>query len=544
MVVSTAGWSLAGVTNDYVKISRYKGLEIQKVTETEVTDDAVQSQIDTVLSSHAVKTVVTDRAAQSGDWVNIDYSGMIDGVAFDGGTASGQDLQLGSGSMIPGFEDAIAGHASGEQFEFDLAFPDPYTPDTTKSGVTAHWTIMINSIYTETNPELTDDFVKNEIGLDGVATVDEYKDMIKESLEKSAAATATQTRQKEVFSALLANTTVLQYPQDKIDAQCQSYRDMYQQYATMYGVDYETFLEGQLGMTEDQFEEKIQEVSKTAVEEQLIMEAIADKEKLTVDDAYYNANRDQFATDHGFTDADEMEQSYDTDTLQNAMEEGRVLTFLVDHSREVDQVTDTDSSNAFATNLYDTLYGINPSIVKGLTVGSIVFFCIAMMVIAAIAIISMWILFLKAGEHGWAAIVPFYSAYVLFKITWGNGWFFLLSFIPIAGAVIWIITLVKLARAFGKGNGFAVGLVLLSFIFMLILSFGSAQYIGPVVKKKEAKAEIPAEEPVQDAAGTDSTAETSAEEASAEEAPAEEASAEEASTEESSDEHDESAEIK
>jgi len=511
MVVSTAGWGWAGVSNDYVKISRYKGIEIQKVAETEVTDDEVQEQIDSVLSSHAVQTEITDRAAQSGDWVNIDFSGMIDGVAFSGGTASGQDLQLGSSSMIPGFEDAIIGHNSGEQFEFDLAFPDPYTPDTTKSGVTAHWTVIINSIYTKQDAELTDDFVKNEINLDGVTTVDEYKATIRESLEKSAAATATQTKQKEVFTVLLANTTVLQYPQDKIDAQCQSYRDMYQQYATMYGIDYDTFLQEQLGMTEDQFEEKIQEVSKTAVEEQLIVEAIADKEKLTVDDAYYNANRDTFATDHGFTGADEMEQSYDLDTLQSAMEEGRVLTFLVDHAREVDQVTDTDSSNAFATNLYDTLYGMNPTLAKNFSVGSVIIWCIAMMVIAAIAVIAMWILFLKAGERGWAAIIPFYNLYVLYKITWGNGWFFLLTFIPVAGAVIGIITMVKLAKAFGKGTGFAVGLVLLSFIFILILAFGSAEYTGPV--RKAARAEADASE---------ETAEIPADEAETEEASSEE----------------------
>ncbi|HNX65000.1 MAG TPA: DUF5684 domain-containing protein, partial [Oscillospiraceae bacterium] len=85
----------------------------------------------------------------------------------------------------------------------------------------------------------------------------------------------------------------------------------------------------------------------------------------------------------------------------------------------------------------------------------------------------------KAGEPGWACIVPFYSTYVLFKITWGNGWLFLLTLIPFVNFVILIITYVKLAQAFGKGGGFAAGLILLSFIFLPILAFDSSDYIGP-----------------------------------------------------------------
>ncbi len=95
-----------------------------------------------------------------------------------------------------------------------------------------------------------------------------------------------------------------------------------------------------------------------------------------------------------------------------------------------------------------------------------------------IGIIAMWKIFVKAGEPGWAAIIPFYNVYVLFKITWGSGWKFLLLLIPIANIVIAIITMVKLAKAFGKGGGFAVGLIFLSTIFYCILAFGSAQYQG------------------------------------------------------------------
>ena len=98
--------------------------------------------------------------------------------------------------------------------------------------------------------------------------------------------------------------------------------------------------------------------------------------------------------------------------------------------------------------------------------------------IAVLGIVAMWKIFVKAGEPGWAAIIPFYNLYVLFKITWGNGWKFLFLLIPIANFVFLIITMVKLAKAFGKSGGFAVGLIFLSVIFYCILAFGDAQYIG------------------------------------------------------------------
>lgn len=99
--------------------------------------------------------------------------------------------------------------------------------------------------------------------------------------------------------------------------------------------------------------------------------------------------------------------------------------------------------------------------------------------IAALMIVSLWFIFKKANEPGWAAIVPFYNAYELFKISWGNGWLFLLMLIPIADIVIAIITYVKLAKAFGKGGGFACGLIFLSVVFMPIMAFSKdIVYVG------------------------------------------------------------------
>lgn len=99
-------------------------------------------------------------------------------------------------------------------------------------------------------------------------------------------------------------------------------------------------------------------------------------------------------------------------------------------------------------------------------------------VLCVVVIIAMYKLFKKAGEAGWKAIIPIYNLYILYKITWGNGLLFLLLLIPFVNIVISIITYYKLAKAFGYGLLFTIGLLFIPWIFLLILGFGSAEYHG------------------------------------------------------------------
>ena len=104
---------------------------------------------------------------------------------------------------------------------------------------------------------------------------------------------------------------------------------------------------------------------------------------------------------------------------------------------------------------------------------------LAVIGIMILQIVAKWKIFSKAGEHGWAALIPFYSTYVLYKITWENGLFFLLSYIPCLNIIVTIMTNMKLASVFGKGDAFTLGLSLLGFIFYPILAFDSSEYDGP-----------------------------------------------------------------
>ena len=146
------------ISNDYVTITKYKGVEIDKVDSTKVSDDDVESQINSVLQSKATTTEVTDRAAHNGDTVTIDYEGKKDGVAFDGGTATDAQLTLGSGTFIDGFEDGVVGHNIGDTFDLDLTFPENYGNEEL-AGQAVVFTVTLKAISQTDVPELTDEFV-------------------------------------------------------------------------------------------------------------------------------------------------------------------------------------------------------------------------------------------------------------------------------------------------------------------------------------------------------------------------------------------------
>ncbi|MBD5456119.1 MAG: hypothetical protein HDR23_06560 [Lachnospiraceae bacterium] len=111
--------------------------------------------------------------------------------------------------------------------------------------------------------------------------------------------------------------------------------------------------------------------------------------------------------------------------------------------------------------------------------GVMMVYFIFMMAILVLTLIGQWKLFVKADKPGWACLIPFYNMYCLYDIAWGNGWLFLLTFVPCVNIVVYIMMLFKLAKAFGQSTAFGFGLLFLNAIFMLILGFGSAEYEGP-----------------------------------------------------------------
>ena len=221
----------------------YAAIPLKKA-DIEPTEDEVQSQIDSLLDQHATTAEVTGRAAANGDTVTIDYSGTVDGVAFTGGTYSGYSLKLGSGTFIDGFEDQIVGHNVGDTFDVKVTFPEGYSDSTDAEGNTlvlsgkeAVFSVTLNGISEEVQPELTDAWVDETLGTsNGLHSVEALRAFYQQQLYQANLQTA-------VMDYLLQNSTFGDIPKSVLDYQVTQCLNYYYTMGGYYGYELDAFVQ-------------------------------------------------------------------------------------------------------------------------------------------------------------------------------------------------------------------------------------------------------------------------------------------------------------
>ena len=256
-----------------VKISSYKGMKIKQFAYT-VKDEEVQAEIDRVLDRNARKVDVTDRAAANGDIANIDFSGSVDGVKFDGGEAEGFDLTLGSGQFIPGFEDQVIGMNIGETKDVNVTFPENYQAENLK-GKAAVFAVKLNGLKAKELPELTDEFIKEATGSE---TVEAYKAKATERLQQQADRRANDATENSILEAIAANAEA-EIPQAMIEREIDGLVQKFE-YQLMYqGLKLQDYLDF-LKVTVADFRKNYEEQAKKNVLNQLIISQIIKEENL------------------------------------------------------------------------------------------------------------------------------------------------------------------------------------------------------------------------------------------------------------------------
>ena len=221
----------------------YAAIPLKKA-DIEPTEDEVQSQIDSLLDQHSTTAEVTGRAAANGDTVTIDYSGTVDGVAFTGGTYSGYSLKLGSGAFIDGFEDQIVGHNVGDTFDVKVTFPEGYSDSTDAEGTTlvlsgkeAVFSVTLNGISEEVQPELTDAWVDETLGTsNGLHSVEALRAFYQQQLYQTNLQTA-------VMDYLLQNSTFGDIPKSVLDYQVTQCLNYYYTMGGYYGYELDAFVQ-------------------------------------------------------------------------------------------------------------------------------------------------------------------------------------------------------------------------------------------------------------------------------------------------------------
>ncbi len=306
-----------------VTLGEYKGLAASAPAPT-VEDAYLEGYIDYIRQSNMISTEITDRAVQEGDTTNIDYEGKKDGVAFEGGTAQGQTLVIGSNSFIDGFEDGLIGVEIGETVDLNLTFPENYH-SAELAGQEVVFTVTVNGIRVEEMPELTDEFVQG-LGM-GVNTVEEFRQMSYDLLMEQEVANYNAQLLTQLMEQVLNNSVISEnIPAEMLERYTERITDNLAYSASMYGMDVETFM-AMSGTTE----ELLQESAKNTAQQILLMKAIADAEGLNPTEEDISAELVVSAEAYGYDNVEEYKALIDMPAFEEYVLTEKVTAFLIEN---------------------------------------------------------------------------------------------------------------------------------------------------------------------------------------------------------------------
>ena len=314
---------------DFVELGDYKGVDVT-VIRAEVTDEMVDQYIQSVLDSNKNKEEV-DRAVKDGDVVDIKYVGKKDGVEFDGGSSDSYELTIGSNTFIDGFEDGVIGMKKDETKDLNLTFPEDYN-NTDLAGADVVFTVTVNHVYEETDAVLDDAFVAAR-NIDGVSTVAEYRQYVYDNLMSSAKSQQETELERNVLEAVTANATFKETPEEMVSRYYDRLVKNLTTTASMYGIA-------------DEYEDELQKSAQSAAEQIMVMQAIAEKEGLTLTDEELQADLESSASEYGYDSVEAYEEAVgDLRGYKEYLMSEKVTKYLIENAN----VTETEASTEEAT---------------------------------------------------------------------------------------------------------------------------------------------------------------------------------------------------
>ncbi len=306
------------------KIDGYKGLEIAKTVEA-VKDEEIDNEIKTVRERQSREIEVTDSTpAEMGDVAKIDFEGFVDGVAFEGGKGEDYSLKLGSGSFIPGFEEQVAGHAIGDEFDVNVPFPADYHAEEL-AGKDACFKCKINAITKIELPALDDDFAKDVSEFD---TLDEYRADVKAKIEKRHENAAEAEFEEKLIDALIEKLEA-EIPEAMYDAETENFVRDYDNRLRQSGLDLKTYFQ-YTGLDLDKLRAQMRPQAEKQVKARLALETIAKLEAVEVTDEELAAEYELIATTYNI-DKEQVEKMVDAAMVKADVSTRKAMQIVKDN---------------------------------------------------------------------------------------------------------------------------------------------------------------------------------------------------------------------
>ncbi len=332
-----AGCSEFVYENEFVKLGEYKGLTTSSTTFDNMEEEVNTAIAVTLMNQQETPVTVEDRdTVQKGDVLNIDYEGKIKDIAFEGGTAKGATLIIGSDMFIPGFEDQLIGKKVGETSDIKVTFPTSY-PTANLAGKEAVFTVTVNSI--GAYPELTDEQAST-LSYGQMKTVDEYKAYVSEQIVYQAIT----NKQNNIWLQIVDNSEIIKYPDGEIDRQLDEMMAYYEQMAASSEMTLEEYLTNYLGTTKEAFTAELTARCEDSIKQQLIKDAIAAAEGITLSDEEYKEGVANYAKELGFPDVETFESQYNVDVIKKSLIADKIMAMLEENAKEVEGFTYTSKN--------------------------------------------------------------------------------------------------------------------------------------------------------------------------------------------------------
>lgn len=313
-------------TKPEVELGKYKGIEIPKV-EYKVEEKDIEHELGHMQEHNSRLITVDDRALENGDIATIDFEGFVDGVAFDGGKAEGHELEIGSGSFIPGFEDQLVGMKIDEEREIKVTFPKEYFSKDL-AGKEAMFKVKLHEIKRKELPELDDEFAKDVSEFDTLA---ELKASIKEKIEKN-----NEQRQKyeteDLAIKAVCEDVKVDIPSGMVEFEVENMMKDFEQRLSYQGLNLDQYLK-MIGKTEEEMKKEYEPQAIEAIKSRLVLEAIIKAEKIEASEDEIKAKMEEMAKNYG----KKVEEISENENLKKYLKEGieseKALEFIVSNAK-------------------------------------------------------------------------------------------------------------------------------------------------------------------------------------------------------------------
>ena len=305
-----------------VKLGQYKGLEAPKA-EVKVAAADVNARLKEMADRNS-RLVSVERAVKKGDTADIDFEGFDNGVAFDGGKGENFDLEIGSGSFVPGFEEQLIGMKAGEEKDIDITFPENYTPELAGKPVVFH--VKVNEVKVKEVPAIDDEFAKD------VSEFDTLKDL-KADIKKKMTAERTEAAQRafeDVLMAKVAEGVEADIPQEMVELQAERMMEQFKQQLASQGIPFDQYLK-MTGTTEADFRQQAEGPASEQVKMDLAVEAIIKAEGLEASDEDVENEMKSVAEKYGM-DLDTVKKYLRPEDVKEQVVREKVMKLVADNA--------------------------------------------------------------------------------------------------------------------------------------------------------------------------------------------------------------------